>query len=124
MERVIKSFADIEQCWMLSEFLSLETADCYHAVDVGIVVTSPYITKTDDETLVPGYKGAIPCWSLSALLDILSQRTCVYKKEYMDGRVMYQGVLNGSKDFFQAENPVDVCVEMLLKLNGVNKKEQ
>lgn len=84
MEREIKSFADIEQCRMLSEFLPLETADCYHAVDAGVVVTSPYITKTDDETLVPGYKGAIPCWSLSALLDILPERTCVFKKEYTD----------------------------------------
>lgn len=51
--------------------LPVETADMYWALDADTVVPTSYITKTDDETLIPAYKGAIPCWSLGALVQLL-----------------------------------------------------
>ena len=51
--------------------LNPDTADMYWAPDAGTVVPTPYITKTDNETLIPAYKGAVPCWSLGALIQLL-----------------------------------------------------
>ena len=51
--------------------ISLNTADMYHAPDANIIVAEPYITKDENETLIPAYKGAIPAWSLSALLGLM-----------------------------------------------------
>lgn len=51
--------------------LPVETADMYWTPDANIVVPTSYITKTDNETLIPAYKGAIPCWSLGALVQLL-----------------------------------------------------
>ena len=51
--------------------LPVETADMFWASDADTVVPTPYITKTDNETLIPAYKGAIPCWSLGALINLL-----------------------------------------------------
>ena len=51
--------------------LNPDTADMYWAPDAGTVVPTPYITKTDNETLIPAYKGAIPCWSLGVLIQML-----------------------------------------------------
>lgn len=49
--------------------LNPNTADMFLASDV--VICEPYITKTEFETLTPAYKGAIPCWSLGALLQVI-----------------------------------------------------
>jgi len=62
----------VEEAQQLIEAgLNPDTADMYWAPDAGTVVPTPYITKTDDETLIPAYKGAIPCWSLGALLELI-----------------------------------------------------
>ena len=66
----IKSYTDIEQSKKLEEILPLESADYFHAPDAGIVVTEPYKLNEDDETVITAYKGAIPCWSVGALLNV------------------------------------------------------
>lgn len=67
----IKSYTDISQSKKLAKILPLESADMFHAPDAGIVVTEPYKLNEDDETFITAYKGAIPCWSLAALLSVL-----------------------------------------------------
>ena len=57
--------------------LPVETADMYWAPDADTVVPTSYITKTDNETLIPTYKGAIPCWSLGALLKFMPKTISV-----------------------------------------------
>lgn len=65
-------YTTIEQSKKLMELgLDLKTADMYWAVDANIAITEPYITKIEHETLIPAYKGAIPCWSVGALLELL-----------------------------------------------------
>lgn len=49
------------------------TADMWWAPDADTVIPTPYITKTDDETLIPAYKGAVPCWSLGALMELMPE---------------------------------------------------
>lgn len=67
-----KICTSIEQSKKLIELgIDVNTADMYYAPDANIFVAEPYITTTEDETLIPAYKGVIPTWSLSALLDLM-----------------------------------------------------
>ena len=51
--------------------IDVNTADMYYAPDANVIVAEPYITKTEGETLIPAYKGAVPAWSLNALMNFL-----------------------------------------------------
>jgi hypothetical protein len=109
----IKSYTDLEQSRKLAEILPIESADtcCFKNPNGGINYYGfPFLQ---------GNKAAnpIPCWSLAALLDILPDKTCVYKKTYKDGRVKYQGIAEGVKELILKDNPVDACVAMVEKLN-------
>lgn len=94
--------------------ISVDTADMYHAPDVNIIVPEPYITKTKDETLVPAYKGAVPAWSLTALLSII--------KPVNDNTYTLKGTLDGgalisfdevTNVMFQEEEIIDAVFEMV-----------
>ena len=117
----IKSYTDIEQSKKLEEILPLESADYFHAPDAGIVVTEPYKLNEDDETVITAYKGAIPCWSLAALLNVL-QRIDIEKEICSDDTYDYRvkayigdGYIG---DWY--DNPVDACVAMIEKLHELN----
>lgn len=67
-----KICTSIEQSQKLIELgISLDTADMYHAPDANIIMAESYITKAEDETLIPAYKRAVPAWSLSSLINLL-----------------------------------------------------
>jgi len=109
----------IEQSQKFIELgISLDTADMYYAPDANIIVAEPYITKAEDETLIPAYKGAVPAWSLSALLSII--------KPVNDNTYTLKGTLDGgamisfeevTNVMFQEEEIIDVVFEMILKLH-------
>ena len=109
----IKSHTDLLQSKKLAKILPIKSADMH------------YIIMGDDEdpqTIVGlgeyiGILPTIPCWSLAVLLDILPDRTCVYKKSYKDGRVKYKGVAKGCKELILKDNPIDACYEMILNLH-------
>ena len=111
----MKSYTDLEQSKVLTKILPLESADYYHAPDVGIVITTPYITYCGEERCVPAYKGAVPCCSLAAFVAVLPYpslhktfsgwRCDSYNKE---GTSCILGE--------PSDNPVDACYEMILKL--------
>lgn len=73
----MKSYTDIEQSKKLAKLLPLESADYFHAPDAGVVITEPYKLNNGHETVITAYKGAIPCWSLSALLDLMPERISI-----------------------------------------------
>ena len=114
----MKSYTDIEQSKVLAKILPLESADYFWAVDVNIVVTAPYITNVNGEINVPAVDNAIPCWSLAALLAILSHPTlegksygwqcCTYGSN-KEGTVYL-----GGKAY---SNPMDACYNMVLRLH-------
>jgi hypothetical protein len=80
-------YTTIEQSKKLMELgLSPDTADMYWAIDANIVITEPYITKTEHEILIPAYKGAIPCWSIGALLELLKNYTDCNKLDIFSNR--------------------------------------
>ena len=125
----IKSYTDIEQSKKLAEILPIESADYYHATDAGVVVTTPYITYCGEERCVPAYKGAVPCWSLAALLNILPKKYYPIKDHETNlilGKpkdkwcVLYWDV-TGMQDGEQTleDNPIDACYELILKLSAL-----
>ena len=118
----IKSYTDLEQSKKLAEILQLDSADYFHAPDAGMVVTEPYMLNEGDETIITAYKGAVPCWSLSALLEILSK---IASKTDDDGSAdlssfMGKWYINMFECPVEAignyDNAVDACYEMILKL--------
>lgn len=105
----------IEQSQKLIELgIDVNTADMYHAPGANVIVAEPYITKYRDETHVPAYKGAIPAWSLSALLELIPNWT-------MDKTDKLNLTCN---PYYHCEScyedPVDAAFEMIcwLKENG------
>ena len=109
----MKSYTDLEQSKKLAEFLPIESADmhCFVAdslekqeINYAIRCGTPLV-KTD-----------IPCWSLSALLDILpTGKVLLHDK----GNHGYKCICNNI-DSYYFNNPIDACYEMILKLHKLN----
>lgn len=132
----MKSYTDIEQSKKLAEILPVESADMwwsknfihyYYSPTVAIGISAEYSN-------VYTYKFGeddIPCWSLAALLEIIPNQldgfqfllfpcynsddwSCCYENEnagYFDVKTKY--ITYGG-------SPVDVCLEMILKLKENN----
>lgn len=97
----IKSYTDLEQSKRLAEIL-------------------PF--GSEDGALTENYH-CIPCWSLAALFDVLPKYIGDYGKcLYFDMGYYYCGYMVDG-DFMlsieetSADNPIDACVEMIIKLN-------
>ncbi len=119
----IKSYTDIEQSKKLAEILPLESADMFYALEGVVTVASPYI----EENLIPGDPTAIPCWSLSALLNVIPYT--IYKS---DNEFYRLGIDKGYNDYavwynnngftitdldVTSDNFVNACYEMIIKLH-------
>ena len=122
----IKSYTDLEQSKKLAEFLPLESADmCWVSCDNG---NEKYF-RAENRRIILNYekKHWIPCWSLAALLDIIPQE--IFDGEYIinitEGwdvkwALTYDHCKNKNHSFYglssNADNLVDVCYELILKL--------
>lgn len=133
----MKSYTDLEQSKMLAEILSIESADmCLTFVNN---IWNPVWGKTDDiyklqkDCYEPDYTKdeyvdfdefepkVVPCWSLAALLGVLPNKLQIAlaindfqgdrKEKYAIGSVEHD-----KYDCF-ADNPIDACYEMILKLH-------
>lgn len=118
----MKSYTDIEQSKKIAEILPTESADMEYLrlKETNATIGSVPFVKDESEVENSAYNAVydrIPCWSLTALLDILPDRTCVYKKTCKDGRVKYKGVVKGCKELILKDNAVDACYEMIIKLH-------
>ena len=130
-----KICTSIEQSKKLSEFLPLESADMDYIPIINIDGEySLEVNEWDNEHVIED--GWIPCWSLAALIDILpediiGQRHYFFEISKMGDastphEVRYYRFRDESDggDFgritwisHQANNLVDACVEMILKLH-------
>ena len=108
----IKSYTDLSQSKTLSKILSPESADMHFVNDkhAGCV---PYLEMTDGSN--PWLKGTniSPCWSLSALLGVLPN----YQLQTQDDGIGILCSCNGKFNIVTANNPVDACVAMIVKLH-------
>ena len=111
----MKAYTDIELSKKLSKILPIESADmCYRIVAYNPNDTHVYQAYCFAGTL----ESDIPCWSLSALIELTDE--CRMEKTPLDhtGEFTYSFV----DDYYnirtyEADNPVDACCEMLIKLH-------
>lgn len=113
----IKSYTDLEQSKKLAEILPRESADMHFVNDkhAGCV---PYLEITNGSN--PWLKGTdiSPCWSLAALLGVLSYPDL---SQFSEGAWLIQAWYENLPFCISGlENPVDACYELILKLNEQN----
>lgn len=103
----MKSYTDLEQSKKLAEILPLESADmCYRIVAYNLNDTHEYQPYCFSVTL----KSDIPCWSLAALLALLPSSTL----DSSDDKYFRIYCCNKFSEWHN--NPVDACVEIIIKL--------
>ena len=117
----MKSYTDIEQSKRLAEILPIDSADmCY-----------PYDRHLDklygDIPYVMGYKRFnedtdFPCWSLAALLSILPNPTLTQYKDNKWNIAIFDEDNHFKQECF-AQEPIDACYEMVVRLH-LNKEDK
>ena len=124
--KIMKSYTDIEQSKKLAEILPFESADMNY-FNWDNTTDKPFVSDVH-ENLVD----YTPCWSLAALYSILpnnKKETTTLSRggwkiepvEYLDNWWCEYEDENHTKDFtVSADNPVDACYEMILKLHELN----
>ena len=128
----IKSYTDLEQSRKLAEILPLESADgfwSYHDKWYSegdewegyedYPRAEPYLEYTRKENEWKEDKSDVPCWSLSALIDVLPD-DCGIDKE--DGKCVASYIISNECGAYTKDNPVDACYEMILKLNELKMR--
>ena len=140
----IKSYTDLEQSKKLAKILPIDSADMDY---IPVVNTdnidgeySVIVNKWDNDHIID--EGWIPCWSLSALLSVLPNEIStgdrfidkfqIVIRKYNGGNdaTLYQiafgnnrGLSGSWHDMIntgEKDNPVDACVDMIIKLNELN----
>jgi len=109
----IKSYTTVEQSRKLAEILPSESADMViWGKDLDAIVA------TNAQKLMSCLNmNYLPCWSLSALLIVLfNTKLCHYNDSYF---CQYIGIGDEFPTYSTMEynNPVDACVEMIIKLH-------
>lgn len=114
----MKSYTDIDQSRKLSKILPIESADMWYqhigwehiVADNSEVPTYIPVVIRDSESDVD-----IPCWTLSSLLSVLN---CPELTQSSDGgwfiRTWHK---EHPYSVDGVDNPVDACVEMIIKLH-------
>lgn len=116
----IKSHTDLNQSKKLVEILRLESADMAYFYWINSRTKDEGI---DDIPTIRGelsiQKGDIPCWSFAALFDVLPDGTDVTKDKSDTENEKYMCTVEVKNDIIStfANNPIDTCYEMILKLN-------
>ena len=112
----MKSYSDIEQSKKLAEILPLESADMHsEAIEIDGDMIFVVVCGIGDRTK-PNYGSVV--WSLAALLEGLPSFMHLNKREGINGIVYWCTDENVATDDY--DNPVDACVEMIIKLNELN----
>jgi len=127
----IKSYTDIEQSRKLAEILPLESADMWWlyvtAQDkhIAMMYEEPdphYLARMESYGIKDA---AIRCWSLAALLSVLPDELedndfLTLQKEKNEYCCCYEDINGNSFRHIFASNPVDACVDMILRLHKLN----
>ena len=110
----IRSYTTIEQSKALAKILPLESADMYYFI-------ADSLEKQEINYAVrcgtPIVKTDIPCWSLSALLSVLTYPDI---KQRYDGNWVCRVENKDTTYLWVDSNPIDACVAMIEKLHKEN----
>jgi hypothetical protein len=116
----IRAYTTIEQSRKLAEILPLESADMMWTYDFtvndinGINVISNTLKLEEKD---------VPAWSLAALLSVLpAECECMSLEHinYGNNHKKYFMSYIGGENTDTYDNPVDACVDMILKLHELN----
>lgn len=114
----MKAYTDLEQSKMLVEILPLESADmCYIKREINDTFIETPIVKP-----IGGIEKSLCCWSLAALFDVLPEGIIenYYTPNLQKENGKYSIAYGNEELLCIADNPIDVCVEMVLKLRELN----
>ena len=124
----MKSFTDLKQSKKLAEILPLESADMYYTPPL-IKGHTDYIPHLKRKLPIDwDIEQAVPCWSLSALLNVLprfiefkgDKYYLRFMKEYVEYANDEISITGRYLHTTGNDNLVDACVEMILKLHELN----
>ena len=100
----MKTYTDFEQSKKLAEILPIESADMfYNYKDIDVKLMWEHNAQ----------KVTTPCWSLAALLEVISYPTL--SQEY-NGKWSCME-FPGDEEVEGCENPVDACYEIIINLH-------
>lgn len=119
----IKSYTDLEQSKKLAEILPLESANMWYSY-YGNSKYNPTIAYKGQQWFLCQIRNSlhddIPCWSLSALLRVLTKnKICHYDDRYYC-QYMSEGDEFPIYSTAEYDNPVDACVAMIEKSHELN----
>ena len=120
----MKAYTDIEQSKKLVELgIDVNTADMWYPpslIKYGVVnkwLENPTIIKDIEHSKLKK-EYYVPCWSLAAMLNVLPEIQGGYPViSLYDNYIAYPHMSNL---YTEADNLVDACVEMILKLHEQN----
>ena len=124
--KTIKFHTDLEQSKVLSKILPNKSADMHYSLDIDFMKHESVPTVTEEDDHFELFQSDIPCWSLAALLSILHNKTkdipSLSGGGYKDGKYTSDWCLdyefeNGDYQKTFADNPIDTCYEIILKLH-------
>ena len=105
----MKAFTDINQSRKLAEILPHESADFHFSANQSL---QGYLEKPILGNSEYADYSAFPCWSLTALLDVLPPgKILLHDKETKKYKVIY--IIDSNLHC----NAIDACVEMIHKLH-------
>lgn len=118
----MKSYTDLKQSKKLAEILPLESADMRYDEYIS------YIDGTPKVGYKKGVTDGIPCWSLASLLSLIPKRIKDYNVLRIDisdndFAIWYDEIgygVNAELPDIETKEPIDACVEMILKLKENN----
>lgn len=123
---IIKSYTDLEQSKKLAEILPLESADLHYKVSKIFNDSQIYIIPYSELGRFKNneYEYCVPCWSLAVLLNILVSNTNQVRISGSSGYWVCEPLfadINKYSGFMDANNLVDACVEMIVRLKENGK---
>ena len=112
----MKAYTDLEQSHKLAEILPIESSDMFYTlIDQGLYL--------EVKQGIEPSKDDIPCWSLTALLDVLPKNLDIGRPVLATNYRGYYWVSyfdEYMKEKFTSKiynNPIDACYKMVLKLH-------
>jgi hypothetical protein len=119
----MKAFTSIEQSKKLAKILPLESADMKwyfwkNEIDAPKTPTFGY-SKDAAESYKDTEAVYLPCWSLAALFSVIPEGIIAnyYTPNIQKENGKYSIAYGNDELLCIADNPVDACYEMILKLN-------
>lgn len=112
----IKAYTDIEQSKKLAEILPLESAD----MKILPFTEREYRIVPINDISVCGRDDEIYAWSLAELLGVLPEEIKYYAPNLQKEDGKYSIAYGDDELLCIADNPVDACYEMILKLHELN----